>query len=215
MPTYNRARIIARAIESVLAQRHEGWQLLIVDDGSTDETSEVVAPFLADNRIRYFSRPRVGVSAARNFGLSASQGEIITYLDTDNTWYRDYLHAVARAYASRPSLACAYAALEIEEGSGRTSVLWDAFDRAKLLKQNYIDMNVFSHRRTVFEQLGGFDERMTSVVDWDIILKYTEKHTPFELPIIGALYTKTESNRITLVEKFEPNFAILRAKWGI
>ena len=91
MPTHDRGHVIRQAIDSVLRQTHQAWELLIIDDGSTDDTADVVGRFLGDPRIRYVQRPWSGVGAARNVALSMAKGDIIAYLDSDNEWDRDFL----------------------------------------------------------------------------------------------------------------------------
>jgi len=87
MPTYNCARFIAQSIESVLAQTYTNWELLIVDDCSTDNTSSVVQPYLNDPRIHYSILERnSGAAVARNAALTEAKGQYIAFLDSDDTW---------------------------------------------------------------------------------------------------------------------------------
>lgn len=91
LPTYNRASLLGRAIQSVLSQTYKDLELIIVDDGSSDETDEVVRAF-ADSRIRYLKHPKNrGVSAARNTGMMAALGEFIAFQDSDDEWLPDKL----------------------------------------------------------------------------------------------------------------------------
>jgi len=89
LPTYNRADIIGRAIKSVLRQTFTDWELIIVDDGSTDNTSSVVN--ITDSRIRFVRQDNRGVYAARNTGLRLAEGRYITFLDSDDEWLPHYL----------------------------------------------------------------------------------------------------------------------------
>lgn len=87
MPSYNTAKYIAESIRSVLAQTYEKWELLIVDDCSTDNTDEIVKPFLADERIRYFKNEKnSGAAISRNKALREARGEWIAFLDSDDLW---------------------------------------------------------------------------------------------------------------------------------
>lgn len=92
MPTYNRGYIISKAIESVINQSYAFWELVIVDDGSVDNTNEIVAKYTQDQRIKYIRYEyNKGGNYARNLGLKNIKGEYISFLDTDNTWEKDYL----------------------------------------------------------------------------------------------------------------------------
>lgn len=92
MPTYNCAGYIADAILSVQAQSYENWELIIVDDLSTDDTRQVVAPFLADHRIHYDCLPKNGgPAAARNWGLRQATGAYVAFLDSDDQWFSEKL----------------------------------------------------------------------------------------------------------------------------
>ena len=90
IPLYNKVGSVGRTLCSVLAQTYADYEVIVVDDGSTDGSAEVVRSF-ADNRIRLFTQPNAGVSAARNRGIEMSQGELIAFLDADDEWTPDYL----------------------------------------------------------------------------------------------------------------------------
>jgi teichuronic acid biosynthesis glycosyltransferase TuaG len=94
MPAFNAGRHIAQSIESVLGQTFGGWELIVVDDGSTDDTAEVSRRFAAaDGRVRYFRRTNGGQAAARNTGLAHARGRVVAFLDADDLWLPDKLAA--------------------------------------------------------------------------------------------------------------------------
>jgi O-antigen biosynthesis protein len=98
MPAFNRQDVIGAAIDSVLAQTYTNWELLIVDDASSDETRSVIESY-EDARIHnIFLAENGGCSRARNTGLDAARGEIIAYLDSDNEWDPDFLNVMVRAF---------------------------------------------------------------------------------------------------------------------
>src|SRR5436309_10403806 len=91
-PTHDRGRVVVEAIESALAQTHPPLEVIVVDDGSTDDTAERVGR-LRDARVRYLRRPHAGVSAARNAGIAAATGDLVAFLDSDDPWKPDKLEA--------------------------------------------------------------------------------------------------------------------------
>src|SRR4051812_7611100 len=101
IPTYNRAYVLWRAIQSVLAQSETRWELLIVDDGSTDDTRRLVEEF-RDARIRMVVTENRGPSAARNLGARLSDAPYLAYLDSDNTWHPEFLSRMLHAIQSHP-----------------------------------------------------------------------------------------------------------------
>src|ERR1017187_7936626 len=103
IPTYNRARILPRAVKSVVSQTLEDWELLVVDDGSADDTEQVVAAF-GDSRIHYIRHERNrGQSAAQNTGIRASRGTYVAFLDSDDEWLPEKLAKVVDCFqASAP-----------------------------------------------------------------------------------------------------------------
>ncbi len=219
MPVRDRKDLVAAAIRSVQAQGLADWELLVVDDGSTDGTTAVVEGFLGDPRIRLqrlaASGPSPsGPSRARNLGLSIARGTIITYLDSDNLMLPGYLAGLAHAFATDPGVRCAYGALLLDKGADPASrTLWQPWDRAALLQQNFIDLNVFAHHRSLVAEVGGFDETLPRLGDWDFILRCTEQHVPRRLVLGGAFYRSLHADRITNREELGRNRFRVLAKW--
>lgn len=105
IPTFNRAHFIWEALESVLAQTYENWECIVVDDGSTDETEELMVIYCAkDNRFRYHHRPSTrpkGANACRNYGFELSEGEYINWFDDDDVMLEDFLKIKASAFTDK------------------------------------------------------------------------------------------------------------------
>lgn len=92
MPAFNAADFISESIKSLQAQTYENWELLVVDDGSTDDTAQLINEFASlDNRIRYFYKVNSGQGAARNLGISRAHGQLLAFLDADDVWFPDKL----------------------------------------------------------------------------------------------------------------------------
>ena len=116
MPMRDRAAVVGDAVRSVLEQTYPNFELIVVDDGSRDDSVSVVRSF-TDPRIRLLeSSDPVGVSAARNRGLAAARGDLIAYLDSDNTWRPDYLRAMAGFFQIRPDADAAYSGQYLYRG---------------------------------------------------------------------------------------------------
>jgi len=214
MPTRDRAGFICDAIVSVQAQDFTDWELIIVDDGSTDDTAAVIAQYLDDKRIRVLQRPAQGVSAARNCGLRAARGAFIAYLDSDNVWYPGFLTASLNVLASEPDLNLVYGVLVTDSHKlDGTRLLWAPFDRERLLSANYIDINVVVHRTGLIERYGGFDETLARFVDWDLILRYTEHVPARPLPVLAARYRMCDELRVTTTHPSGPDLLAILRKW--
>jgi len=211
MPVYNRQHTVGAAIASVQAQTYPAWELLVVDDGSSDRTREVLARFQSDPRVRLWHQPHAGHCAARNRGLAESRGEIIAYLDSDNSWYPRYLERVVRALGETPEADSVYLA-QLVRGRATAYVRGLPFDRKRLERSNYIDLSVFAHRRRLLEALGGFDESLTRLVDWDLILRYTAAAAPVAVPMLGGCYRTGRSDRISTREGCGRNDYLIRRK---
>ena len=178
MPAYNVAAYLGEAVKSVQAQTVADWELLIVDDGSTDATQEI-ARRLADSdpRIKVLQKPNGGISSARNMALRASTGEFIAILDSDDVWEPTFLAEQLAIFALRPDV-------DIVTGNGW--ILGSRLDgqlarpfpdpRPHPTLQTILAdetavfiMSLF--RRRVYEALGGFDETFRSNEDYDYWLR--------------------------------------------
>jgi hypothetical protein len=112
MPTFRQARFLPRALDSLLAQSLSDWELIVVDDGSPDETQDVLAPYLDDTRISCVRFPRnQGLGRALNAGIEASRADLIAYLPSDDVWYEDHLTSLAALFDDRSELVLAYSGI--------------------------------------------------------------------------------------------------------
>ena len=202
LATRDRANILERAIRSVVAQSYTTWELVVVDDASTDRTPEVLRSF-DDPRIRAIRGEGRGVSAARNRGLEEARGALIAYLDDDNTMHHEWLKGVVWAFLRNPDAQCLYGARLVDdprlagiEGDGAFAAAHlEPFDRRRLERGNFIDIGTIAHRAGLPE--AGFDEELTTLVDWDLILRLTQARPPLVVPAIAILYTTDQADRLT------------------
>ena len=202
LPTKNRRAYLARAIESVLTQRHAALELIVVDDGSGDGSDQLLAT-ISDPRVRLLRTTGIGAAGARNLGLEAASGTIVTHLDDDNLMDPLWLRGVAWAFERWPDTELLYGARIVEDGPARNRTAsgampaldWLPFDRARLELSNYIDMNVIAHRAGLKE--ARFDPALQSSIEWDMLLRLTADRAPLELPVIACLYSNYAPNRLS------------------
>jgi glycosyltransferase involved in cell wall biosynthesis len=214
LPTRNRAGVICDAIASVQAQSFANWELIVVDDGSRDNTSDVVSEFLADPRIRYVAQDFSGHSAARNCALRLSRGSLVAYIDSDNLWYPHFLSAAVAVLTSFQDVDFVYGALVSEAHFEHPrTILFEDFDWERLLRQNYVDLNTVVHRKTLTEAYGGFDEMLNRLVDWDLLLRLTRDKPARRVPVLAAHYRVVDDQRVSVTCPFEPNYAAIQRKW--
>lgn len=214
MPVFNRAQTVAKAIDSVLAQTHQNFELIIVDDGSSDASAAVIHKYLYDPRIRYIaSHNNGGVSEARNIGLAAARHEWIAYLDSDNALRRNFLTVFANCILNYSDKKLFYARFCLTSDG---TVLGAPYDRQKLVYSNFIDLGVFVHHRSIYEALGGFDTSLKRLVDWELILKYTKKHFPVFIPRVLMEYSDDgdDKSRISVSESFTRAFVRVRSRYS-
>lgn len=167
----NRAQMCKRAIESVLAQTYPDFEIIVVDDASTDDTESIVASF-KDERVKYFKRKRShGIQAIpKNKGIRVSKGEYIAFLDSDNTYRPDHLRILLKEFETTPGLDVAYGDRWVHGDSEGIGIFND-FSLSHLLKRNYIDTSDALIKREALYYVGGWDERFKRFADWNLFLR--------------------------------------------
>lgn len=196
MPSWNRAFTIGEAIQSVLDQTYDNWELIVSDDASEDRTSEVVRRF-DDRRIRYMKFLKSNGAGARNKGLRHARGEYIAYLDSDNIWHPQFLDMMMRRLLANPGHAIAYSAYLDTEIDGAEVRLNDIsrppFRPIPLSSKNFMDLNTLVHHRRLYDWLGGFDGSLPRLQDWDLVLRYTGIFRPLFVNRIGVFYRRNSA----------------------
>ena len=177
IPTYNREKLIGKAIKSVLEQTFSDFELIVVDDASTDQTQTAVEQF-QDLRIRYLHHQKnAGVCAARNTGLAAAQGRYIAFLDSDDEWRSDKLEKqIARFETAPERVGVIYTWLQIIDEQGNSQKLRQPTARGDL-QQDLIYDNIIGTpstlmvKRDYIQKTEGFDTRLRCCEDWDMWLQ--------------------------------------------
>lgn len=178
MPVFNGAPFLAEALESVFQQTHPNLELIVVDDGSTDDTPAVIAAY--GDRVRALAQPNAGPAAARNHGVRAARGELVAFLDADDLWLPEKLSRQLARFAARPDLDLCFSLTtnfwipELEAEAERFREHRIAKPLPGLLASTMLA------RRAAFEAVGEFDSGrgFTHSTDW--VLRARERGLVFE-----------------------------------
>ena len=179
IPTFNRWPLVGEAIESVLAQSYSDFELIVVDDGSTDETHKELAKF--GSRLRFFVKDRAGVAAARNFGVSRAAGRYVAFLDSDDLWLPKKLE-MQTAFMERDAAVqiCQTEEIWLRHGvrvnpkSRHQKPSGDIFIRS--LELCLVSPSAVMMTKELFLRVGGFDERFPVCEDYDLWLRIAVAH---------------------------------------
>src|SRR2546430_9631574 len=220
LATRNRSQYLPRAVGSILAQTYPKWELLAVDDGSEDDTYEVLRA-VDDERIRCFRTPHRGVAAARNHALAQTSGDYVAYSDDDNVMHPDWLRSVVWAFTTWRETDCLYGAVIMagaadgdEPSQPGTPWLWFApYDRDHLERENLTDIGAVAHRAGLREAV--FDEDLVTYDDWDLLLRMATTRDLLALPVVAETYSTSAPNRLTASAGHDRGLRQVRRKHGL
>lgn len=182
IPTYNRAHLIGRAIQSVLDQTYQDFEIIVVDDGSTDNTEEVVTDF-NDERLRYIRlEENSGTSAApRNTGIKVARGKYIAFQDSDDEWLPEKLEKQMRVFEiASPEFGVIYTGFWRIAGGKKTYIPSSRITPKEgdihniLLEGNFIGGPVTLIRKECLERAGMFDEELPQLMDWEMWIRLSK-----------------------------------------
>ena len=220
VPAYNRAGYLREAIDSALSQGFEGLEVVVVDDGSTDATPEILRSY--GDRIRVHRQENAGQSAAVNRGVDLARGEYCAFLDSDDAWLPGKIARAVPLLDAEPTAALLYAAVEMMDGDGRAipdprpprrtpagAVL------GLLLEGNFVRTPTAVFRRTAFLEAGGYDPALRCVNDWDMWLRLATGRPVLRDPVPAARYRlhgdqavrlrrRLAEERVTVLERHLP-----------
>jgi len=186
IPTYNRAKMLVEAVESALQQTHPPYEIVVIDDGSTDDTGKVMARYAG--KVRYIRQKNSGPSAARNHGFRLATGDFIALLDSDDLWVKDRLERQLAALALRPELDVLFG-LEAKFTAEQQFDPCDIKDTqvlaslkavncvipnplSLLLRENFIPTSSALFRRSCLAKVGPIDESLKQAEDYDFWLRF-------------------------------------------
>ncbi|HLL73732.1 MAG TPA: glycosyltransferase [Pyrinomonadaceae bacterium] len=197
VPTYNYGKLIGQSLDSVRSQTYQHWECLVVDDGSTDHTSEVVKGYVkADSRIRYLKQDNRRQAAARNNGIQNSRGEYFQFLDADDLIEPKKFERQVNYMEAHPDVDIVYGDVRFFEGENvnKLHYLLGGEDKpwmpgisgkgkdvlTALIRKDTIPINTALVRRSVVDKVGLFDERLSPVEDWDYWIRCAAEGMRFQ-----------------------------------
>jgi len=192
IPTYNRTATIGRAIESALAQTYPHVEVILVNDGSTDHTEDVIQRYY--DRINYISRPNRGSASARNRGISEATGNYIAFLDSDDSWYPEKLERVTAAIHEHPEAGLFFSDSNVLDRNGRLMwvhrcphIIGNAYQA--FLESDFVSTSAVVVRRSCFDVVGMFSESLTGCEDWDMWIRLSRQFPCVHIPEVLSAYT--------------------------
>src|SRR5919199_804996 len=202
IPCYNQAHFLREAIESVLEQTYPHFEIVVVDDGSTDNTSEVASGYYPSEKVRLLRQENKGLSAARNAGLAESGGEYVVFLDADDRLLPEALEVGVRELEAHPQ--CAFVSgfwnNIATDGSPLPTPHLPHDERdhyLALLHSCYIRMHAVMYRRSVFDSVGGFDTTLSASEDYDLYLRIARDYPVHHHGEVVAEYRRRHGANMT------------------
>ncbi|MFT4304767.1 MAG: glycosyltransferase family 2 protein [Candidatus Woesearchaeota archaeon] len=199
IPTYNRERTIKRAIDSVFNQTYKNWELIIVDDGSTDNTKEVIKDYLKDKRVKYFAKKNAGVSSARNLGVKKSTGKFISFLDSDDEFLHNKIEIQLNKILKNSLDFSLCQEIQVIEGK---EITVSPFKNVKIFDESLFLRKNISHSASLFlfrkKSFKVFDEKLGAMEDTDLILRTLKEFSCGVIPdILVKRYKTISENRLS------------------
>ena len=209
IPAYNAESTILETIESVQKQTFSDWELIVIDDGSTDRSLEILST-VTDSRLMVFSYKNAGVSVARNRGISHAKSDFIAFLDADDLWTPDKLELQLAALKKHPEAGVAYSWTMNMNSTGDTfysgdKVYFQGNVYVELLISNFIaNGSNLLIRREAIESIGEFDPNLIPCEDWDYYLRLASEWHFVLVPKPQILYrqsSRSQSAKVDVMEK--------------
>ena len=201
MPAYNRAHLVGQSIQSVLDQTFRDFELIVVDDGSTDDTEQTVGQF-SDSRIRYIYQDHKGIGAARNTGLRKAQGRYLAFLDSDDVWLPNLLEVEVPILEEHPAIGVVYAKAQAMDKYGKPMSQFrgapqkypgDAFKSA--LYGDFLSIQAILVRRECCDRAGPFDETLVAREDWDMWIRIARYYRLVHVDKVLARFRRHDDQR--------------------
>ena len=218
---YNGSRWISRAIESILTQTYEDFELVIIDDGSTDNSKEIVASHLCDERVRYIYQENRGFSAAVNRGIKESNGDLIGFIGQDDQWMPNKLELQIRYLSEHKDVDLVHSNYCSIDSEGRIVGVRDVkvpkfSSKRKVVEQlflnNFIGFETVLVKRKCFDELGFFDDRMVGYSDHDMWLRVAGSFNIgyLDLPLVKKRQHESPLSKVRVEDVLKDEFLMTK-----
>ena len=177
IPTYNREKLILRSLNSVLNQSYKNFEVIVVDDGSTDNTAKILQE-LTDERVKIFKTENQGANAARNFGIKKAIGELIAFNDSDDEWHPEKLSKQVN-FLIENKFDAVFCQMIVKKGN-KGHLFPKKMNEKNKLKDliffyNFIGTPALLLKKELFSEIGSFDENLPRMQDWDFAIRLCNK----------------------------------------
>ncbi|QJW96466.1 GT2 family glycosyltransferase [Frigoriglobus tundricola] len=182
MAAKNYARFLPEAVGSVCAQTFTDWELLVIDDGSTDDTPGAIRPYLADRRVRYVRSDALGQVRAKNLGVALSRAALVAFLDADDAWEPTKLEKQLAVFDRHPDVGVVFSRRALMDETGRPIAIKAPIEPYRgrvlphLFTQNFVCFSSAVVRRHVLSHVGRFDPQWDLAIDYDLWLRIAKFH---------------------------------------
>ena len=211
LPTYNGAKYIRQSIDSCLNQTYQNIELVIVDDGSTDNTAKIVSGL--QGNVRYFYQSNSGPAAARNRGIGMAAGDVIGFLDVDDLWSGHKLQRQLDYFVEDPSLEIVLGLLQRMQLVGVEGGKYKFKDWAEPVMSMHLGSALF--RRSVFQKVGLFDESLNHCEDCDWFMRAKERQVTMKLHKEVTYYYRRHNQNITNDIETNLSFALKMLRYSL
>jgi glycosyltransferase involved in cell wall biosynthesis len=219
MPAKNREIEIKDTINSIINQTFKDWELIVIDDHSTDKTAEIIKNYKNPKIKYYYLLNGTGPGAARDFGIKKAQAEIIVLADSDDINYPYRLEKTYQTFKKNPEINMVYSPIERLEINGQKTLRpSQEFDPELLWCYNYISQPTVSFKKQAYLQVDGYDFALRTSEDYDLWLQFLEKNCKFKLinePLVSQKIHEKSTLLQTELLKRKKNLAYVRKKHSL
>jgi len=222
LPCYNGARWISQAIKSVLAQTYKDFELLVIDDGSTDNSREIVSSYLHDGRVRYIYQENRGFSGAINRGIKESKGDFIGFIGQDDLWLPYKLELQMRYFSKHRNVDLVHSSYFVIDSEGRVIGIRNVgipnvSSKRELIEElflrNFIGFETVLVKKRCFDEVGFFDERMVGFSDHDMWIRIAGKFNIcgyIRKPLVKKRIHESQLSKVRMGDVFKDEFLLVK-----